>query len=597
MPPRTDSFEGLHVLLVTEDDARAQAIAKALRERRAHVGDVRAGAKDPVALRGADLLVIDARRAAATEARVIEVRSDVRARWASVATIDYATLASGEGTVDLRALEGIVSRLAGMDKALTERARKEQTFETSLAPLGPTRTLRALALAGPTLHVELSDGTLKASVDLADELLVSAFAERAGAHSEAWHALARVLGMTDATIKVERRPHPTAMNIMEPVDQALEVAAQERARSPEIFAEEEAVNDELSGLLREPKRISRPEPAVETSFAAEWPEEIEAKPPSDVESAPRREPKVTPPARPPIPVEATMSAAKGAVSGEAVTGARALPPRARTLVGVGAVGLPTPSVSTQQRPSMPSATLPGGPPTRPRTPSQPPPKRPSMPVMRDHFGDIPTDPAAPGLLQRMARTPANDALPEIRSAAATPPAPPPTVEIERHAIGTRLSELEFEGEGHDYDAGEVTVIADASQLDILRETLERIDEPTKALTSTMPAPPNTDEPEIELVAPTPRSIAEAPATPRKSISTPTPAEQAAAASAFGSIPPSNLQREMETRAARGIQPAPRKRKGPWLAIAVAIAIAAIAVGVYFSGTFDRSKPPAAAPAR
>lgn len=421
MTARIDNFEGLHVLLVTEDEARAQAIAKSLRERKAHVGDVRAGAKDPVAMRGADLLVIDARRAPSTDARVAEVRSDVRARWASVASIDYTTLAAVDGTVDLRALEGIVSRLAGMDKALTERARKEATFETTLAPLGPTRTLRALALAGPTLHVELTDGELTAKVDLADELLVSAFAERKGEKWEAWHALARVLGMTDANVTVQHRSHPAAMNIMEPVDQALEGAAQERVRSPHLFVESA---EELSGLRGE-----------------------------------RRE-----------SVGAVAQSAAAAVSAAAAPSAA---PRAATAAG------------SRNLISVPAAS-----------PSAKPGVLPAAAARRDAFSDTPTDAAAPGLLQRMARSPANDASDKP---AASAPKPDPELSFDRGID----DDSDFEGE-EEYDQGEVTVVADASQLDILRETLGRYDAETAAkppLTSTMPAPRGNappDDLELEL---------------------------------------------------------------------------------------------------
>ena len=560
MPPRTDSFEGLHVLLVTEDDARAQAIAKALRERKAHVGDVRAGSRDPVALRGADLLVIDARRAAASEARINEVRSDVRARWASVASIDYAALAADDGTIDLRALEGIVSRLAGMDKALTERARKEPTFEATLAPLGPTRTLRALALAGPTLHVELSDGALHASVDLADELLVAAFAERDGQKHEAWLALARVLGMTDATIKVERKAHPTAMNIMEPVDQALEMAAQERARAPEVFAQEEREQvSELSGLRREPLA---PQPAL--------PEAVEP-----------------------------LAVAQG---GEPVTSARMMPPRQRTLVGVPAA---IPPASMQQTLVQPSASMAAAalqPPPAPEvtvttSSAAPPGTRPSMP---DQFADIPTDPAAPGLLQRMARKPANDtALPQIKNA----PAP----QLSYDGI------LPGDDDGQDDEANEVTVIADASQLDLLRETLERIDAPadTKRMSSTMPAPPGApqpagarSEPELELVRgafseqPLPAVSPSSRALARSSVA-PSPSEQSAAASAFGSIPPPPRLNLSGGSLLPGSKPVPRGSSSPslWLVIAAILAVLAIAAGVYWANSRRevQSAPPSGAP--
>jgi hypothetical protein len=425
---RTDSFEGLHVLLVTEDEARAQAIAKSLRERKAHVGDVRAGSKDPVALRGADLLVIDARRSPAIDARVAEVRSDVRARWASVATIDYASLVGAEGTVDLRALEGVVSRLAGMDKALTERAKKEETFETTLAPLGPTRTLRALALAGPTLHVSLSDGSVNATVELAHELLVSARADRKDQKWEAWSALARVIGLTDANVVVSRRANAATMNIMEPVDQALETAAQERAAHPEQFSEEQT--EELSGLRGE-RRSEQPAQAVK---------------------------------------------AGGSVAPVA---------RARTLVGVPA-------------PTGPGASRTNGsklPPPAPTSVRPSPFKAPNVP--REAFSDTPTDAAAPGLLQRMAQTPANDGEFERRSKVPSEP----VLEIDHGKPTLVDSDDHFGGDSSEYDTGEVTVVADASQLDILRQTLDKLDAPApnEPLTSTMPAPKgNADSGELEL---------------------------------------------------------------------------------------------------
>jgi hypothetical protein len=433
---RTDSFEGLHVLLVTEDEARAHAIAKSLRERKAHVGDVRAGSKDPVALRGADLLVIDARRSPAIDARVAEVRSDVRARWASVATIDYTSLVGAEGTVDLRALEGVVSRLAGMDKALTERARKEERFETILSPLGPTRTLRALALAGPTLHVTLSDGELNAKLDLAHELLVSAVADRKGSSWEAWSALARVIGMTDANVAVERRANATIMNIMEPVDQALETAAQERAAHPEQFLEEQ--QEELSGLRGE-RRSEQPAAKASGSIA---------------------------------PVA-----------------------RARTLVGVPA-------------PRPPASKLP---PPSPASVQPSPFKAPGLP--REAFADTPTDPAAPGLLQRMAQTPANDAEVEIRAKVASEP----VLEVEKPTLVDSDDDNEdFAEDSSEYDTGEVTVVADASQLDILRQTLDSIDQGknSQPLTSTMPAPkgpaPDSDELELDEALRNAAKVAETP---------------------------------------------------------------------------------------
>lgn len=257
MTAKNDILEGLHVLLVTEDESRAQALARALRDRKASVGDAKAGARDPVALRGVDLIIVDARTADATRSRLAEMRADVRARWASIATLDFAELVLDDGAIHLAPLEKAVAPLTESDRALTERARKEGKFETTLAPLGPSRTLRALSKAGATLHLTLEQGELRSTICLSNELLVCAFVERGNERYEAWSALARVLGLSDASISVEKRAHPTAMNIMEPINQALEVAAQERksaANLPAVMPQASKVAvggsaaDELSDL-------------------------------------------------------------------------------------------------------------------------------------------------------------------------------------------------------------------------------------------------------------------------------------------------------------------------------------------------------------
>jgi hypothetical protein len=521
---RTDSFEGLHVLLVTEDEARAQAIAKSLRERKAHVGDVRAGAKDPVAMRGADLLVIDARRSSAIDTRVGEVRSDVRARWASVATIDYTSLVGSEGTVDLRALEGVVSRLAGMDKALTERARKEERFETTLAPLGPTRTLRALALAGPTLHVKLSDGELNAKLDLAHELLVSAVADRKGERWEAWSALARVIGMTDANVVVERRANATVMNIMEPVDQALETAANERAQHPELFAEERS--EELSGLLRGERRSE--------------------------------------------PAQAAQAGQAGKASGSIAPVARA-----RTLVGVPAPTAPS------QRPS-PSSKVPPAP--------VPPGSLKAPQVPRESFADTPTDPAAPGLLQRMARSPANDAEIEIRAKIPSEP----ILEVEKPAQSERNDE-DFDDENSDYDAGEVTVVADASQLDILRQTLDRMDLPKGPLTSTMPAPKGdsgSDDLELDDVL---RNAAKRSEPTEPTEEAPTPARDVATAPP-AAPPVAEAPQARTLRLDPSERPPAKSGSRTWILIALVLTALAALGWLYSTQQHKSAKPKPAASA-
>ena len=78
-------------------------------------------------------------------------------------------------------------------------------------------------------------------VDLSNELIACAFAHRGDDTFEGPAALVRLLGVADGEVQVSRRFHPPAVNVMEPVNQAMEIAADERSRmSAEIIAEEKA---------------------------------------------------------------------------------------------------------------------------------------------------------------------------------------------------------------------------------------------------------------------------------------------------------------------------------------------------------------------
>jgi hypothetical protein len=274
--PSSDIFQGLHVLLVTEDDLRAKALTKALRDHRARVGDLRTGARDSATFHGADLVIIDEKNQVNAEPKLTELRRDVRARWASSVAIDYEKLVKADGSVLLAMLAELVAPLVETDRKLTALAREETSFQTALAPLGPSRILRALSLSGHTLLVELRHPTLSASLELSNELLVCASATRDQKRWEAWSALVRILGLSDAQVAVSRRSFTSAMNIMEPVDQALEVAAQERHCSAAQIAEEEA----------EAARLANPPPKAA-------PARPPGPPPAPGYLAPR------PPARPP----------------------------------------------------------------------------------------------------------------------------------------------------------------------------------------------------------------------------------------------------------------------------------------------------------
>lgn len=222
-------LEGLHVLLVSEDEERTLSLRKALLERLAVVGDLQSTPENPVSLRGADVLIVDTRTAQTTQSRVVALRRAGVARWASVVNLDFAKVAPDEGIVLFDLVAQAIVPVTAADRALTERAKREESFSTEILPLGPTRILQALSKVGTTLHVEIApEPGHSAQLTLSNELLVGCTMQEGGARFEAWSGLARVLEISDAEVRVTRKANPSAMNIMEPLDQALRTAVQER---------------------------------------------------------------------------------------------------------------------------------------------------------------------------------------------------------------------------------------------------------------------------------------------------------------------------------------------------------------------------------
>ncbi len=285
MNSTNDIFQGLSILLLSEDDGRGKALAKALRDQRARVGETNISKRESA--RGVDLAVVDARSERALASQLAELRADVRGRWASMVTVDFTQLVMGDGSVLLSGLVDRVAPLVEADRALSARARSETSFKTTLAPLGPPRTLRALSLSGHTLAVELRAPTLEATIEVSNELLVSAAATRGDKRWEAWSALVRILGLSDCEITVTRRAFTSFMNIMEPVDQALEVAAQERACSIHQIEREESEAQARANGGAKPKTAGIPAPPPPTPAAA-W----------TSPAGPISPPKPPPPARP-----------------------------------------------------------------------------------------------------------------------------------------------------------------------------------------------------------------------------------------------------------------------------------------------------------
>lgn len=225
-------FEGLRVLVVDNDPARADALAQELRARKATVaitdtagrGLERAAGLDP------EIVVVDALGIEGPGFEVVrQLRRDVRLRWASILVAPWEELwPDPRGNPDVERLADRISPLVVNDRQLRERAMAEDAFDARLEATGPCRLLRVLAGMTATFHLTARSAKAVVEVDLAEGLVVGAVGGRpSGETFEGTRALAALLAMGSGRVHVEKRSHPSTANVMAPVDEALARASQE----------------------------------------------------------------------------------------------------------------------------------------------------------------------------------------------------------------------------------------------------------------------------------------------------------------------------------------------------------------------------------
>jgi DNA-binding response OmpR family regulator len=225
-------FQGLRVLLVDDEPARADALAQELRSRGATVavtdtagrGVDRASGLDP------EVVVLDAAGIEGQGFDVVrQIRRDVRLRWASILVAPWDELwPDPKGAPDLARLAQRIVPLVVHDRELRERASEGDAFDVRLEGTGPCRLLRVLAsLRGP-YHVSVRSAKAALEIDVAEGLVVGAVGTRPGGPPlEGTRALAALLAMGSARVHVERRANPAIANVMAPVEEALARAVQE----------------------------------------------------------------------------------------------------------------------------------------------------------------------------------------------------------------------------------------------------------------------------------------------------------------------------------------------------------------------------------
>lgn len=226
---------GLRILLADEDAARADAVAQALRSHQASVVVTEFAPPEQrfARLRQLDpaiLLIDEAGLRGAGYQLVRRMRRDTRLRWASLLVVRWDEIWSeAEGAPQISRTLGTLARLAEPERALRERIEVGVAFDTRLEITGPARLVRALAASSRPVRATIHNPRLQVRVDVSDQLIAGARAQPAegGAALEGALALSALLVLGSGRVHIERLGEPDTVNIMSPVDVALNLADSE----------------------------------------------------------------------------------------------------------------------------------------------------------------------------------------------------------------------------------------------------------------------------------------------------------------------------------------------------------------------------------
>jgi DNA-binding NarL/FixJ family response regulator/Flp pilus assembly protein TadD len=225
----------LRVLLADEDAARADAVAQALR---GHHATVVVTDFDPPEQRFARLrqldpaiVLIDEAGLAGTGYELVRrMRRDTRLRWASLLVARWDEIWSdSDGASRVSRLIGTLAALAEPEQALRERIAHGTSFDTRLEIMGPSRLVRAACTSKRPVRLTVHNSRLEVRVDVSDQLIAGARAEDrvGGAVLDGAVALSALMGLGSGRVRVEAINEAGTVNIMSPVDDALNMADSE----------------------------------------------------------------------------------------------------------------------------------------------------------------------------------------------------------------------------------------------------------------------------------------------------------------------------------------------------------------------------------
>jgi tetratricopeptide (TPR) repeat protein len=272
-PKTAQRLRARRIVVVDTAASRAHAFAQALQQSGAAVATISPADKDYRAAHAldADVMLVNEDEPESCRALVLALRQHPRSRWSTVLPISFSALwPSDADQPDVASIADQVNGFATALVELTVRAKGKLPHDAPLEPLGPSRTLRALASTGRSLRVALSDERIRAELELTESGHVGgllAWIAGAEAPLSGAEALSVVLAIPSGQLHIEEeRGEPALPRWNIELTAALERAAvitQERGLHPTVpqlsFAD---ILAEASALGRDRilLPVARPEP-------------------------------------------------------------------------------------------------------------------------------------------------------------------------------------------------------------------------------------------------------------------------------------------------------------------------------------------------
>lgn len=338
---RHEDVQGLRILLADDDAARADAVAQQLR---AQDTTVMVTDLDPSAMRFERLRQLDPTVLLIGEDQlqgegyelIRRMRRDTRLRWASLLVVRWDEVWGDNANVPaVDRLLGTLNDLAEPERAVSSRADSGEPFDTRLEAMGPTRLLRALTKCSHPLRLTVFNPRVQISLELSNELVISASAHILGKHLEQLEgaaALSAFVVLGSGRAHVEAIEQPTSTNLMSPIDVALNMADAEPPPIPPSLPSpaSDSVRPSIAGALtRTASAAAAPTPEATAPAAAPTPEPPPAAPAVPPPAFPvMAEAQDGPDSGAPVSVEAELLAASvppGAVPDDAAEEADAIP--------------------------------------------------------------------------------------------------------------------------------------------------------------------------------------------------------------------------------------------------------------------------------